>query len=582
MNKKISGIIVCIILISTFIPTAAIGINEKDNFEQIKEVDWWPMLGHDPQHTSCSSCTAPNENKINWSYGTGSEIRFSSPVVVDNYLYIGTGEIESRGFNDIEMIQSKPVIESFSNNYKATYADAGGVFCINTITGEKVWDFVTQGAVSSTPVVYNGYVYVLTTSSDTYEGCLYCIDAETGLEQWSSPYTNLITTPLIYKENLYVTIADVYTGYGKLLCLNPSDGMEIWNQSIGYYNFAMYSAPTGYNDNVYYISINASDIELHSVDATTGDEHWKINLTKMELGLVVSTPVIDDNRIFVMSLEAYATNESVWSVLFSINAENGDINWKYDMNLNDLSLTTPAIADDVVYFSYVENYWAYGGIACVNADDGEIIWDQKLYYDFFTVSTPAIADGKLFIGCMNLLDVASFINCYNIDSGTIVWKCPIGELSMVDNSPAIVEGKAFIAHYQGTIFAFSDNTPPNAPLIEGPQKGKADIALDYSFSSKDIDGDEIAEFIINWGDNVSDEIIAGPFSSGENVIINHTWVEKGTYLIKAKSKDLFGDESNWSEFEVNIPRAKSVYTPLSKWFVELFSFIIRLFQILID
>jgi outer membrane protein assembly factor BamB len=342
----------------------------------------------------------------------------------------------------------------------------------------------------------------------------------------------------------------------------------------------MYSAPAGYDDKVYYVTINTSDIELHSVDATTGEEYWTIFLTKMEVGLVVSSPVVDEGRVFVMSLESYYSNQSVWSVLFCIDAESGDVNWKYVMQDNDLSLTSPSIANDVVYFSYVENYWAYGGIACVNADDGEIIWNKKLYYDFFTVSTPSIADGKLFTGGMNLLEVASFINCYNIDTGDLIWRNEIGELSMVDTSTAIVDGKAFIADYSGTIFAFSDNNPPNDPMVDGPQKGKPEKALDYSFSSKDIDGDDIAEFIVNWGDNVSDEIFTGPFESGEEVIVNHTWAEKGTYTIKAKAKDLFGDESNWTEFEVNIPRTKAVNTPMFKWFLELFPFMVKLLHLI--
>jgi outer membrane protein assembly factor BamB len=582
MSKKLLGIFVVIILVTTFIPTAAIGIGENRFFEQIAEpindVDWWPMYGHDPQHTSCSTCSAPNENKINWSYETGSEIRFSSSVVVDNKLYIGTGEIESIGMLDIEEIMSKPVINYLNENIKSTYSDTGGIFCIDTITGEKLWDFVTEGVVSSTPVVYNGNIYVLTTSSETYEGYLYCIEAETGLEQWSSEYTNLITTPTIYNDNLYVSIVDIITGDGKLLCLDPSDGEEIWNHSAGFNQYAMYSSPAAYDDRVFYITINTTDIKLHCVDATTGMEHWTIFLTKMEVGMVVSTPVIDGERIFVMSLESYIANETVWSVLFSINAENGDINWKHVMDEFDISLTTPAVADDVVYFSYVENYWAYGGIACLNADDGEVIWDKRLYNDFFTVSTPSIADGKIFIGGMNLVEVASLMNCFDIDTGSLIWNYPIGEISMVDNSPAIVDGKVFIADYGGTIFAFKDNTPPNGPVIDGPDKGGKETEIGFVISSEDFDGDYIIEFIINWGDNISDEIITGPFESGERVIVSHIWEEKGKYLIKAKAKDSFGDESNWSEFEINIPRTKQFCTTSFQWLVELFPFMIKLLQ----
>jgi outer membrane protein assembly factor BamB len=247
----------------------------------------------------------------------------------------------------------------------------------------------------------------------------------------------------------------------------------------------------------------------------------------------------------------------------------------------DISLTSPAVAEDIVYFSYVENYWSYGGIACINVADGEVIWDKRLNYDFFTVSTPAIADGKLFIGGMNLREVASFINCYDIDTGSQIWRNQIGELSMVDTSPAIVDGKTFIASYSGTIFAFKDNTPPNAPVINGPNKGNPEMEIGFTLSSRDFDGDDIAEFVINWGDNVSDEIVTGPFLSGEKVIVSHIWADKGTYLIKAKAKDLFGDESNWSEFEISIPRTKTTSFLWLEWLFERFTILEKLLDLII-
>lgn len=585
MNKKILAIFVIMLLITTVSTTVALKNNEYKENNQISEskndLDWWPMFGHDPQHTGFSTSSAPNENKVNWSYATGSEIRFSSSVVVDNKLYIGTGEIESKGSFDFEKIKNKPVINILNEYKEKTYAETGGVFCIDTITGIKLWDFVTQGTVSSTPVVYNGNVYVLSTYSDTYDGYLYCIDAETGIKQWDFMYTNYMTTPTIEYDNLYVTVLDSYTGFGKLLCLDPLDGMEKWNYTTGYNNFAMYSAPAVYDGKVFFITINSSDIELHSVDSSTGQKQWNVFLTKMELGLVVSTPVIDNNRVFVLSLESYIENETVWSVLFCIDAETGDKIWKHELEELELSLSTPAVADDLVYFSYAENYWEYGGLICINALDGEVVWNKRLNYDFFTFGSPSIADEKLFIGGINVIQSASVINCYDINSQEVVWKYKIGELSMVDSSAAIADGSLFIADYEGTIYSFSDNTPPNAPVIDGPSTAKKGKNYDYGFTSTDPDGDDISQYIINWGDDTGVDIIFGPFSSGEEAIANHTWDKKGTYIIKAKAKDLFGDESDWSEFEVVIPRNKAVDKLIYHWLFERFPILCKFLQIVL-
>lgn len=460
MNKKIVGILVCMLVVSIIVPSAATNILENvkkhNNIKSFDDVDWWPMYGHDPQHTGVSTSLAPNLKMMKWSYNTGSEIRFSSPVIVDNKLYIGTGEIESKETLDFEKIKSEPVINILNKNKVTTQTETGGVFCIDAITGNKEWDFVTKSVVSSTPVVYNGNVYILSSDSNTFEGELYCLDAETGVKQWNFTYTNLQTTPIIEDDNLYITTADPYTGYGKLLCLNPSNGAEKWNHSMGYNNFSMLSAPAAYNGKVYYTSIVSSDVELHSVDAATGQEQWVVFLTTMELGFAVSTPVIKEDKVFVMSLEAYMANETVWNVLFCIDTENGDEIWKYAMQEFEISLSTPAIANDIVYFSYVENYWEYGGIACVNASNGEVIWDQRLNNDFFTFSSPSIADEKLFIGAMNTYEFASVINCYDLYSGAPIWSYTIGEVAMVDSSPAIADEKVFIVSPSGKIFAFED------------------------------------------------------------------------------------------------------------------------------
>ncbi len=96
------------------------------------------------------------------------------------------------------------------------------------------------------------------------------------------------------------------------------------------------------------------------------------------------------------------------------------------------------------------------------------------------------------------------------------------------------------------------NLPPNKPNINGPTSGKKGQEYNYSFSSIDPDLDDVYLWI-DWGDGTIEEWI-GPYDSGEEEIISHTWNEKGTYIIKAKAKDIFYQESDLSKLEVTIPR----------------------------
>jgi hypothetical protein len=51
----------------------------------------------------------------------------------------------------------------------------------------------------------------------------------------------------------------------------------------------------------------------------------------------------------------------------------------------------------------------------------------------------------------------------------------------------------------------------------------------------------------------------GPYASGESYSIKHVWMETNTqYTVKAKTKDIFGEESEWVVLDVNTPRSRPI------------------------
>jgi hypothetical protein len=87
--------------------------------------------------------------------------------------------------------------------------------------------------------------------------------------------------------------------------------------------------------------------------------------------------------------------------------------------------------------------------------------------------------------------------------------------------------------------------PPEIPVIDGPTDGIVIDTYEFKFSSEDPEDDDIY-YLIDWDDNTSSEWI-GPYNSGEEIIVNHTWYDPGTYEIRAKAKDNNYAESDWSE-----------------------------------
>jgi len=94
------------------------------------------------------------------------------------------------------------------------------------------------------------------------------------------------------------------------------------------------------------------------------------------------------------------------------------------------------------------------------------------------------------------------------------------------------------------------NDPPNKPSIDGPDNIKAGDPHDYTFVATDPEGDDIF-YHIGWGDGNYEDWI-GPYGSGEEISLTHTWDVKGTYTIQAKVRDIYGGESNTENYPVTV------------------------------
>ena len=111
------------------------------------------------------------------------------------------------------------------------------------------------------------------------------------------------------------------------------------------------------------------------------------------------------------------------------------------------------------------------------------------------------------------------------------------------------------------------NDPPEKPdTPDGPTRGSPGKTYLYSTSTVDPDGDKVY-YMWDWGDgNYSSWL--GPFVSGETATASYSWSEKGTYSIRVKAKDIFDEESDWSDpLSVSMPKNQ-----------EFFGYFVRLFE----
>jgi len=99
-----------------------------------------------------------------------------------------------------------------------------------------------------------------------------------------------------------------------------------------------------------------------------------------------------------------------------------------------------------------------------------------------------------------------------------------------------------------------ENIAPNKPARPtGPTRGSAGQYYTYSSWTVDENDDDIY-YLFDWGDGTTTGWI-GPYASGEVVEASHSWEHHDMYIIMVKAKDIFDQESPWSDpLAVSMPK----------------------------
>ena len=118
------------------------------------------------------------------------------------------------------------------------------------------------------------------------------------------------------------------------------------------------------------------------------------------------------------------------------------------------------------------------------------------------------------------------------------------------------------------------DSPPNPPILTGPPSGITGQEYSYTLQTSDPEKHNISYTVI-WGDGSSEDWL-GPYVSGTEITVSHTWNEQGSFTIQAKAKDNYDVESDWTTLEVTMPKNKA-YSSLYR-LLENHPLVLKLFQ----
>ena len=475
------------------------------------EVVVWPMKCHDQRHSGRSPySTSDNNGALLWKFRVENGI--DAGVVVDDegVIYFGCGDWY--------------------------------LYAVNP-DGTLKWRYKTGGIILSSPAIgSDGTVYV-----GSYDGYLYAVNSDGSLK-WKFKvwqFTSISSSPVIADDRTIYIGAMGPEEVGRVCAISP-DGQEKWHYDTGYW---ITSDPAIGEDGTIYIG--SGDTYLYAF-YPNGTLKWRYKTGHYVKG----PPSIDkDGTIYIGSWDDY---------LYALYP-NGTLKWKCKVGSG--TETNPSIGPDGTIYVGGDKLYAIN-------PDGTIKWSFNLGKNqHIHQSSPAISnDGIIYVGTNIGETSGGDIIAINPD-GTERWRQRIAD-AWVDSSPTIDQnGIIYIgssSDESSYLYAFGHgNIPPDKPTINGPSNGRVGETYSYTFTAVDGNNDNLF-YYIKWGDGSHTGWI-GPYKSGETITLNHTWNHRGSFVIQAKAKDIYGLESDWSTLEVSMPKNKILLSSsLLRLFRELY------------
>lgn len=410
--------------------------NTTSRGNSARQVDEWPMFRHDMNRTGNTTSIAPNANNIIWTHQTpqgGYTWGYSgSPAVADGTVFQGGG--------------SPDIVRA-----------------IDVQTGLQDWQR-PMGRVTSSCTVANDHVYV-----GSYDFRLYSLVQATGAVEWQPNLNEYIdSSPVVYNGKVYVGTGQgdyIATKPCKFYCLDEANGNILWDfQAQG----QVVASPTIVNDRVIFGSYDGN---VYCIPAADPNSDGQIDNTEVLWSFstgerIVSSAAVENDVIFLGTIGGNIYALPLYDPNNDGTINNTEIIWQFATD-NEV-WGSPGLANGRVFIGS-HDYYVY----CLPQEDpngdGQITEDE-LHWKYRTTdklwSSPTIAGGKVFIGSEDYK-----LWALSEETGAFIWNYtmplqsePFGS-ELLYSTPAVVDGRIFIGNYDLTLYCFGNDTDPTPPAV---------------------------------------------------------------------------------------------------------------------
>ncbi len=312
---------------------------------------------------------------------------------------------------------------------------------------ELAWKFETKDAVTSSPVVVNGTVFV-----GSGDGFVYAVDLASGKEIWKFKTDDLVEAPpLVHKGHVYVGSADFF-----LYALDAVSGKLLWKFETGDKILGSANWMRDVNGKTR-ILVGSYDNKLYCFDQD-GKKLWDYTTDNYVNG----TPAILADRVVFGGCDA---------VLHVVSATKGKAIMKLRLGDDCHVAGSVALADGKAFFGHYGNEFV-----CVDLDEGKQVWSYpSRQYAFF--SSPAVLADRVVFGGRN-----KKVHCVRRDNGKQIWTFPTKR--KVDGSPVVCGDKVVVGSGDGRLYllALADgkdlwNYEIGRPIVSSPAVAQGMIVV---------------------------------------------------------------------------------------------------------